>query len=78
MAKTIKCEYCHEPFTPARPGQRFCVGKGCRQAWHREDHLTGTVTRICALKNGGWSITVSQAEQPTIKIGTRVELKTTI
>lgn len=74
----MKCDYCHGKIPNARTGQRFCVGKGCRQAWHREDRLPCSVTRICALKNGGWSITVFQAEQPTVKIGSRVELKTTI
>lgn len=74
----MNCEYCHEEIPNAKKRQRFCVGKGCRQKWHREDHLPCSVTRICALKNGGWSITVKQTEQPTVKIGSRVELKTTI
>ncbi len=74
----MKCEQCHEKIAKPKKGQRFCIGKGCRQKWHREDHLPCSVTRICALKNGGWSITVKQTEQPTVKIGSRVELKVTI
>ena len=74
----MKCEYCNYEIKKPKPSQRFCVGKGCRQKWHHEDRLPCSVTRICALKNGSWSITVNQKEQPTLKIGSRVELKTTL
>lgn len=30
-----RCDYCGEPFTPYRPGQRFCPGGECRMAYHR-------------------------------------------
>lgn len=41
-----KCEHCHRTFEPSRDGQRFCVGRGCRQAWHRENmNVTQSPTR---------------------------------
>jgi len=74
----MKCEHCHEEIANPKKGQRFCVGKGCRQKHHREQTLPGKVSGIRALKNGGWSVTIHQSNRPELKIGSRVSLKTTI
>lgn len=40
------CDQCADQFQPTKVGQRFCVGKGCRQKWHNENPVN---TRV---KNG--------------------------
>lgn len=74
----MKCEYCKETFNPTRPGQRFCVGKSCRQKFHREQNLPGEVTGIRQLKRGGWSVTVKVSNLPDLNIGSRVDFKSDI
>ena len=71
----MKCDYCGDAFTPSAPGQRFCVGKGCRQKWWRENQCPGEITGVRALKRGGWSVTIHFKTQPALPIGAKVKIE---
>lgn len=73
------CDYCHTPIKHPRDGQRFCTtpGKNCRQKWHREHGLPGTVTGIRALKSG-WSVNVRLPNHDGLHKGSAVRIETSV
>ena len=66
-----ECLYCQDPFQPTRDGQQFCVGKGCRQAWHRENSI-GYVTRIFKRSDGQYTVTSVIPHPPAFSKGADV------
>lgn len=40
---TRRCKQCDAEFEPRNDRQQFCVGKACRQTWHREQKEKATV-----------------------------------
>lgn len=60
------CKQCGDPFTPRNSKQEFCVGKGCRQQWHRahNGNLHGIIYGIYQRPGGGWSVVAHFNELP--------------
>ena len=77
------CEYCGDPFTPKRSGQRFCSepGKSCRQKWHAENLLgpTGIIYNVYQRPNGGWSVVVHYpgGQLPKLARGDTIKIHST-
>ena len=74
-----RCDYCNDPLPKdAKLTQRFCSGPGktCRQKYHKEHRLPGTVKGLRQLANGQWSVTIHFPSQPGCCMKSRVRIET--
>jgi len=79
MIRRCQYELCNAPLPKhAKITQKFCSspGKTCRQKYHKEQRLPGTVKGLRQLANGQWSVTIHFPNQPECGMKAQVRIET--